>query len=581
MRHRPARERPSAHSPTERRVSSAASFAVSILGTVALAVFLWGPTLGLYGSALLDVARRDPGRLREMLPLAPVPRALFSASLQLAALSALFAVLFGVPCGVAMARGSRLWRGLFTTLCALPLALPPMVLASAWLELVHQPPARAMGAFAQTQPSVVPPVVASALVLALCYYPLVAFAVRAALASLPRAAEDAAQTLGSEWQTWFRVRGPWCARAVLGAAALIAALALWEMGAPDLLDCRTYSVQIYRDLNAADALDPAGKAVKAALVACPLFALSAVLLIPVARTLSSLRYGAYRAGNEAPATERSAGAAPFLVLAVPILIASPLAPLFVFARQAQPLTVFRTVWEANASELGNTLWFAPVAALAITAIAFSFVAAWRNGSSRARRAALSVCVAALGIAPVMLGIALIQTLNTESPWGVPFAAFYGGLDPSGNVARDAFWDEVARVSPVLIGYAARFIPLALLLAHEAASRLDESWFEAAQNLGADNRRTTRTLFWPLLRHPLAGVFAVITALCAGELTTSVLVNAPGGQTATLPIFNQMHIGATAEVAALSLTVCALTGAAALAAIAFASRSHGSARPAGE
>jgi ABC-type spermidine/putrescine transport system permease subunit II len=37
-----------------------------------------------------------------------------------------------------------------------------------------------------------------------------------------------------------------------------------------------------------------------------------------------------------------------------------------------------------------------------------------------------------------------------------------------------------------------------------------------------------------------------------------LLNAPGGQTLPVPIFNQMHIGATAEVAALSLTLVTLT-----------------------
>jgi iron(III) transport system permease protein len=49
------------------------------------------------------------------------------------------------------------------------------------------------------------------------------------------------------------------------------------------------------------------------------------------------------------------------------------------------------------------------------------------------------------------------------------------------------------------------------------------------------------------------------ALCAGELATTVLINAPGGQTLPVPIFNLMHIGSTAEVAALSLTLFALSG----------------------
>jgi hypothetical protein len=48
-----------------------------------------------------------------------------------------------------------------------------------------------------------------------------------------------------------------------------------------------------------------------------------------------------------------------------------------------------------------------------------------------------------------------------------------------------------------------------------------------------------------------------------RLSTSVLINQPGGQTLPVPIFNQMHIGSTAEVAALSLTLFALCGGALL------------------
>jgi len=54
------------------------------------------------------------------------------------------------------------------------------------------------------------------------------------------------------------------------------------------------------------------------------------------------------------------------------------------------------------------------------------------------------------------------------------------------------------------------------------------------------------------------VWALVWALSAGELSLAVLVNAPGGQTLPVPIFNLMHIGATGEVAALSIIALAQT-----------------------
>ena len=93
--------------------------------------------------------------------------------------------------------------------------------------------------------------------------------------------------------------------------------------------------------------------------------------------------------------------------------------------------------------------------------------------------------------------------------------------------------------------------------------MDDSLTEAAQNLGATPRQTMRTVLLPQMAPSLVGAFTLLWALCGGELSTSVLINQPGGQTLPIPIFNLMHIGSTAEVAALSLTLFALCGGALL------------------
>ena len=112
---------------------------------------------------------------------------------------------------------------------------------------------------------------------------------------------------------------------------------------------------------------------------------------------------------------------------------------------------------------------------------------------------------------------------------------------------------------MLVGYTARFLPLAILLMHEAARRVDESLVEAAHNLGATPWGAVRAVLTPLLAPALIGVFALVWALCASELSTSVVINAPGGQTLPVPIFNQMHVGSVENVAALSLILVAMSG----------------------
>jgi iron(III) transport system permease protein len=163
-----------------------------------------------------------------------------------------------------------------------------------------------------------------------------------------------------------------------------------------------------------------------------------------------------------------------------------------------------------------------------------------------RRVALGLTVIPLLFAPILLAIALINFWNQDM-----FAAVYGG-----------------RYSMMLVGYAARFLPLAILLMYEAARRVDGSLIEAARGFGAAPSRAVRTVLAPLLAPALIGVFALVWALCASELSTSVLINAPGGQTLPVPIFNQMHVGSIENVAALSLILVAMSsGIVALAALA--------------
>jgi len=543
-----------------RRFPLNGSLLLSFTLTAAVIAFLWLPPLWLYGTALWDVLRLQPARWSETLPLRPVQQRLFINTLTLAFLTAGLAVTFGLPTALWLARGHRFWRlpGLF--LCALPLALPPTLGATAWLEITRTPPARSLASLAADRPAPLAPIAIAAFVLALCFFPIVVFAVYAALHAIPAQVEEAARLYDSEWGVWRRVTWPLLAPAVYGAAGIVMALAMWEMGAPDLLDARTYSVQIYRDLNAPDDLDPQGKAVKAALAGVPMLALGIFALWPAARALHFYEKRVFNAGAEHdPASEEVTLAGRAMTpLALLVLAASPLAPLLIFFSQLKPISVLRDVVESNSREIMNTAGLATVAALGITGLGFVLVALWRawpSFFSHARRLALWLTVAPLLIAPMMLAVALIHFWNRPQ-----FALIYGGLPETGNTLVDWFLDNTARYGMMLIGYMARFLPLAVLLLHEAARRVDDDLIASARNLGATPTGAARTVLAPLLAPSLLGVGVLVWALCAGELSTSVLVNAPGGQTLPVPIFNLMHIGSQAEVAALSLILAAMSGA---------------------
>jgi iron(III) transport system permease protein len=140
-------------------------------------------------------------------------------------------------------------------------------------------------------------------------------------------------------------------------------------------------------------------------------------------------------------------------------------------------------------------------------------------------------------APVVLGVALIEWWN--------------------RAALGPVYDST--LGMVLVGQAARFFPFAVALLWAPVQRLNPEMSFAAQNMGASPLRTLFSVQIPQLRTALTAVFATLWAFCAGELTITVLVHGPGGDTLTLPIFNLLHAGLAADVSALCLLLMMLCG----------------------
>jgi iron(III) transport system permease protein len=492
--------------------------------TAGVLAFLWLPVARLYAtSEVLDVQKIGAAFF------APLSRALLLNTLTLCLGTAALSLLLGVPVAVAAARGPRRMRVPILLLCALPVALPPTLMASAYLEYSRLPPATSMAAVAAEHAITINANFIAAPVLALCFFPLTAFAAWAALQNFPRDWEDAARLFASPFHCWARVLLPLLCPALLGAAGLAAALAMWEMGAPDLLDARTYSVQIYRAFSAGESSSIA------ALSALPMILLGALFFVPAWRALRY--YDRWKIGHAGAPCTQHWPATTVTLIAPCVLCLSPLAPLLVFVAQAKSLHIFPEVWDANRNEIWNTLAAPLVASFLVTIIALLLVLLWREYSPRLQRLVLSLTLAPLLFAPILLAIALLEFYNRP--------------------AFDALYDSCYGL--LLIGFGARFLPLGVLWLYEAARRVPGTFEEAAQNVGASRFQTAWSIFLPLLAPASLTLVALLFALCAGELSIAVLLNAPGGQTLPVPIFNQMHIGATDSVAALSLTLVAISG----------------------
>ncbi len=515
----------------------------SLLFTGAVLIFLLGPAINLHWRAFAALAEH-PSLWSQVSPLSRTSVSLLWRSLALCAGVFAFCLVLGIPIGFGLARGPAWWRTIAAPLCAVAIAIPPALAAAPFVSLALSagvPEDGSLGTY-----------LLSVLSLSGCYFPLVAGATVIAIRSIPPEEEEAALLLSGEVRAWLGVLKARVLPVACGGAFGAAALALWEMGAPDLLGWPTFSMHVYRNLAATDAsiegLFQLPASLSAAITGLPVLLMGFALLFPAVRLLRSVELRTV-ASNDRLVRPISPLATWLCIPASLTLLVFPLMLLARFVMVIESPTQVSEVLNANIATIQNTLLLPGISALGLVACAFLLTTMWREWPPRLRQTALFLSLCPLLVTPVVLAVALIET------WNIPlFATIYDS--PSGMI---------------FIGYAARFGPLVIALMLWSVQSVDEELLRAARGLGAAPTRVAYTIIAPILRTSLVGLTALFFALCAGELTVTVLVQPPGGETLPLPIFSLLHAGLGSDVAVLSLLQCALSGGAMIAAVYFLNR----------
>ena len=512
----------------------------SLLLSGAVLLFLLGPALNLHLRAFAALAAH-PSLWEQVSPFSRASLSLLWRSLALCAGVFALCLLIGVRVGFGLARGRRAWQLVAGPLCAVAISIPPALAAAPFVSLALAsgvPQDGSLGTY-----------LLSVLSLSGCYFPLVAGATAIAVQSVPPEEEEAALLVSGEGRAWFGVLRTRVLPVACGGAFGAAALALWEMGAPDLLGWPTFSMHVYRNLAATDAsiegLFQLPAQLSAAITGLPVLFMGLALLFPAIRLLRSVELRTIST-HDAFARRASPLAG---WLCVPASVTLLIFPVLLLARFARGITSPSQAWSvvaANSDAVQNTLLLPLCAALGLTFCAFLLATMWRGWPARWRSLALLLSLSPLLVTPVVLGVALIETWNYPS-----FASIYDS--PSGMT---------------LIGYGARFGPLVIALLVWSVQSVDEELLRAARGLGAAPTRVAWSIIAPILRTSLVGLCALFFALCAGELSVTVLVQSPGGATLPLPIFSLLHAGLSDDVAVLSLLQCALSGGAMIAAVYF-------------
>ena len=435
--------------------------------------------------------------------------------------AALLATAIGAPLGLALARIDLRGKALLRIVLAAPVVLPPYVVALAWTYLGS---GKDLSEWTYSLPAAV-------VVLGLVFYPLSMLATEVALRRIDGRLEEAGVLSAPPQFVLRRITLPLAAPSVLAAALVIFVLSVSEFGVPGLLRVRVYTTEVF---TAFAALYDFSRAV---LLAVPLVVLS-LIVATVAVALAGERLVSTRRGSGTrPALlqewQKRAEAAAITAAAVALGL-----PVLVLAREALRAESLPAIVEGSGSAITNSLLLATIGATAVVGLAVWLGYARARARGRFGQFADIVFVVAFAVPSTIVGVGLIGLWNRAGLLG----AMYG---------TDVMF---------ILGYLARFVPVAALAIAATIRYVPVSHEEAAAVSGAGWLRTMTRIVLPQIRLGLLVAWVIAFVLAFGELGVSILVAPPGEATLPIRIYTIIANTPPSHVATLALlqTVVILT-----------------------
>lgn len=434
--------------------------------------------------------------------------------------AALLATAIGAPLGLALARIPFRGKSLLRVALAAPVLLPPYVVALAWTYL-----GRSNDLLSEWTYSL-PAAIA---VLSLVNYPLSMLATEVALRRIDGRLEEAAWLTAPPRLVLRRITLPLAAPSVFAAALVIFVLSVSEFGVPGLLRVRVYTTEVFTAFAALYDFSRAMLLALPLLVLCLIIAVVAVAL--AGERLVSTRRGS---GTRPPLLDgwrRPAEAAAFATVAIAVGI-----PLMVLVREALGAASLRAVLDGSGRAIGNSLVLATIGATAVVGLAVWLGYARARARGRLGQLADVLFVVSFAVPSTIVGVGLIGVWNRPGLAGT----LYG---------TDVMF---------ILGYLARFVPVAALAIAAATRYVPVSHEEAASVSGAGWLRTITRIVMPQMRLGLLTAWVIAFVLAFGELGVSILIAPPGEATLPIRIYTIIANTPPSHVAVLALLQTTVT-----------------------
>jgi iron(III) transport system permease protein len=395
---------------------------------------------------------------------------------------------------------------------AAPLLLPPYVTGLAWTYLASGLPSE----WTHSLPAAV-------VVLSLVFDPLSMLATEVALRRVDGRFEEAALLVASERRVLWRITLPLAAPGIVAAALIVFVLAISEFGVPGLLRVRVYTTEVFTAFAALYDFT------RATILAMPLLVLS-VAVASLAGALLGDRFVTARRGSGTRPQLLDEWQRPLEVAAMLVgctAVGLPLATLVLEALRARSIA---SVLEGSGAAIVNSLLLAAAGATAVLAIAVWLGYARARARPRLGGMADVLFLVLFAVPSTIVGVGLIGLWNRPGPLGIVYGT------------------ELVLV----LGYLARFVPVAALILAATVRTVPVSHEEAAAVSGAGWLRTMRHMVFPQIRLGAAAAWGIAFVLAFGELGVSILVAPPGEATLPIRIYTLVANAPPSHVAVLAL-----------------------------
>jgi iron(III) transport system permease protein len=437
--------------------------------------------------------------------------------------TASLATAIGAPLGVALARVTLPWKRSLRLALTMPILLPPYLVALAWTYLGDSRGLVALLVGRDLLSDWIYSLPAAMLVLSLVYYPLSMLATEVALGRIDGRLEEAALLNAPPRVVLGRITLPLAAPSVLAAALIIFVLSVSEFGGPGLLRVRVYTTEVF---TAFAALYDFGRAL---LLASPLLLVCLLVAIAAVGLLGERLVSTRRDSGTRPALlegwRRPAQAAAVATASIALVV-----PLTVLVRETLGVDSLTAVLAGSGRAIANSLVLATIGATAVVGLAVWLGWARARSGSRVGQLADVLCVVTFAVPSTIVGVGLIGL------WNRP------------GVIGEVYGTDVMFV----LGYLARFVPLAALAIAAITRSVPVSHEEAAAVSGAGWFRTMTRIVLPQIRLGLVTSWIIVFVLAFGELGVSVLIAPPGEATLPIRIYTIIANTAPSHVAALAL-----------------------------